>query len=74
MELFLCISRLTAKHINCQVHKCYGAIVGRINVTISDELEKEFRELIFKKKGWKKGKLKEAIKEAVTLWIEKNKS
>ena len=56
------------------MHKCYGAIVGRINVTISDELEKEFRELIFKKKGWKKGKLKEAVKEAVTLWIEKNKS
>ena len=46
--------------------------VGRINLTISDELEKKFRELVFKKKGWKKGSVKEAIEEAISLWIEKN--
>lgn len=48
--------------------------MGRINLTISDELEKKFRELIFKKKGWKKGNLKKAVQEAITLWIEKYKS
>jgi len=47
--------------------------MGKINITISDKLEKEFRETISKRYGYKKGNLQLAIEEAIKDWIQKNK-
>jgi len=44
--------------------------MGNIKVILSDELEKEFREEVFKQMGMKKGNLTIAIKEAIGEWIE----
>lgn len=44
--------------------------MGNIKVILPDELEKEFREEVFKQMGMKKGNLTLAIEEAVKNWIE----
>ena len=44
--------------------------MGILKVTIPDDLEKEFREEIFKSKGMKKGNISKAVEEAIKLWIE----
>jgi hypothetical protein len=44
--------------------------MGRIDIILPEDLERRLRETIFRKKGMKKGNLKEAINEAITLWIE----
>ncbi len=43
--------------------------MGILKVTIPDDLEKEFREEIFKSKGMKKGNISKAVEEAIRLWI-----
>jgi hypothetical protein len=43
----------------------------RWTVTIDDELDKRFRDVVAKVKGFKRGALKEALEEAIKLWIEK---
>jgi hypothetical protein len=43
--------------------------MGKVNLTISDKLEKEFREEAFKEKGMKKGFLTDATEEAIELWV-----
>jgi len=47
--------------------------MGKINLTISDELETRFREEVFKRLGMKKGNIQIAIEEAIKLWIESGK-
>jgi len=44
--------------------------MGRIEVVLPDNLEKQLRETVFKRRGMKKGNIKEAVQEAVILWIE----
>jgi len=44
--------------------------MGSIKVILSEELEKEFREEVFKQMGMKKGNITLAIEEAVKTWIE----
>lgn len=39
---------------------------------IDDKLEERFRNAILQRKGWKRGVLKEALIEAMNLWIEKD--
>jgi len=46
--------------------------LGRINVDISDELEKKLRLKTVEKFGGKKGDLSKAVQEAVKTWIDKN--
>jgi len=48
-------------------------IMGRIDVILSDELEAEFREEVYRQKGMKKGNIKKAIEDAIRLWIDANK-
>jgi len=48
--------------------------LGRINITISDQLEDRFRKAVATKCGWKKGALSEAIEEAVQDWIKKQQT
>lgn len=43
--------------------------MGNIKVILPDELEKEFREEVFKQMGMKKGNLTIAIEEAIGEWI-----
>jgi len=45
--------------------------MGRINVDISDELEKQLRLKTVEKFGGKKGDLSRALQEAVKTWIDK---
>lgn len=46
-------------------------IMARIYVMLSDELEKKFREKVFKKYGMKRGNITKAIEEAIKDWIKK---
>jgi hypothetical protein len=43
--------------------------MGRINVELSDELEKKLRFKTIEKFGGKKGDLSRAIEEAVRCWV-----
>ena len=43
--------------------------MGRINIILSDDLEKEFREEVFKRMGMKKGNITLATEEAIRAWI-----
>jgi len=45
--------------------------MGRIDVILSDDLEKHFREEVFKRYGMKKGNITLAIQEAIKMWINK---
>jgi hypothetical protein len=46
--------------------------LGRINVDISDELEKQLRLKTVEQFGGKKGDLSKAVQEAVRTWINTN--
>lgn len=41
----------------------------RINSTIDSTLEKEFREIAFKKYGYKKGSIQNGLHEAIRSWV-----
>jgi hypothetical protein len=41
----------------------------RINLTISEDLEKRFRAEVFKRLGLRKGDIQRAVEEAIELWI-----
>jgi hypothetical protein len=43
----------------------------RVNLTISETLEREFRETVFKRYGLHKGDIQRAVEEAIRLWIAK---
>jgi len=45
--------------------------MGRINVYVSDGLEKKFRFKTIERFGGRKGDLSRAIEEAVKTWVEK---
>ncbi len=40
-------------------------------VNIDEELDRKFRETVFKVKGYRRGALKEALEEAIKLWLKK---
>jgi len=44
--------------------------MGRIDVILDDELERKFREEVFKRYGMKKGNLTEALQEAINVWLK----
>jgi len=44
--------------------------MGKITLTLDDDLEKRFREEIFKRLGMKKGNIQVAIEEAIELWVK----
>jgi hypothetical protein len=45
--------------------------MGRINVELSDELEKKLRFKTIERFGGKKGDLSRAVEEAVKIWVAK---
>jgi hypothetical protein len=44
--------------------------MGKILVALDDELERRFREAVFRRYGMKKGNLTTAISEAIDLWLK----
>ncbi|MFY9966442.1 MAG: hypothetical protein WAU25_08255 [Nitrososphaeraceae archaeon] len=44
--------------------------MGKVNLTINDDLEEAFREAAYKVKGMKKGFLTEATEEAISVWLK----
>jgi len=47
--------------------------MARMNVAVSDELERKFREAVFRKYGMKKGNITKAVEKAMDEWIEREK-
>ncbi len=45
--------------------------MGKVNLSIDDEIDKKFRVAVAKKKGLRKGNLTKAVEEAMKLWISK---
>jgi len=44
--------------------------MGSIKVILPDELEKEFRDEVFRRMGMRKGNITLAIQEAIRMWIK----
>lgn len=44
-------------------------MVKKLTVLLDDELDRKFREAVFKAKGLRRGSITEAIEEAIELWI-----
>jgi len=47
--------------------------MARMNIVVSDRLEKKFRETVFRKYGMKKGNIAKAAEEAMDEWIKLQK-
>ena len=45
--------------------------MGRILITIDDELEERFRKVVARVYGARKGAISKAIEEAIKLWLDK---
>ena len=45
----------------------------KLMVEIDDDLNKQFRDAILATKGWNKGVIKEAFREAIEGWIRNSK-
>lgn len=48
-----------------------SVLMAKMNIVLTDEKEKQFREAVFRAKGMKKGNISEAIDEAIDLWIDR---
>ena len=44
--------------------------MGKMNITLPDELENRFRKAVYEKKGMKKGNISESLEEAINAWID----
>jgi len=45
--------------------------MARMDIIVSDDLEKRFRAEVFKRLGMKRGNITLAIQEAIEQWIKK---
>jgi metal-responsive CopG/Arc/MetJ family transcriptional regulator len=43
--------------------------MGRIVLTIPDDLEQKFRNAVFRRYGMRRGNLTKAVKEAIEQWV-----
>ncbi len=43
--------------------------MGKLNVNVREDVDQKFRSEVFNRKGLKKGNLKEAVEEAMILWM-----
>ena len=44
--------------------------MGKMNIVLADDTEEKFRNMVFKRKGMKKGNISEALEEAIDHWIK----
>lgn len=42
----------------------------RINITMTKEIDKRFRDEVVKRHGFRRGSLQKAIEEAIELWVK----
>jgi len=42
----------------------------KINISVDDKIEEDFRNEVFKRKGMKRGNISKAFEEAMKLWIK----
>jgi hypothetical protein len=47
--------------------------MARIDLTINDKLNSQFRDAVYKRMGMKRGNLRIALEEAIKFWLEKDK-
>jgi len=47
--------------------------MARLELTIDDGLDAEFRDMVYKMMGMKRGNLRIAIQEAIRLWLSSKK-
>jgi hypothetical protein len=47
--------------------------MARMNLVLDDELEKEFRDAVYRKLGMKKGNIQIAVEQALKEWIAEPK-
>lgn len=51
---------------------CFGEKqMSRMTITLPEGLEQKFKEKVVKRKGYKRGNIKESYIEAIKLWIRK---
>jgi len=43
--------------------------MGKLNIAVKKDIEDNFRREVFRRKGLKKGNIKQAVEEAMLLWI-----
>jgi hypothetical protein len=43
--------------------------MGKLNINVQKDVDDKFRAEVFKRKGLKKGNIKEAVEEAMILWV-----
>lgn len=43
--------------------------MGKLNINVQKDVDEKFRTAVFRRKGLKKGNIKEAVEEAMILWI-----
>jgi len=46
---------------------------SRLDLTIDPELDKQFRDMVYRRFGMKKGNLRIALEEAIRLWLKNMK-
>ena len=66
--------RVAVKKIKYLLQYLSIVVNMRIVVDVDDELGKRFRKAIIEKLGTKKGALREAVEEAIRLWLKKQSS
>lgn len=69
--MLIWFNKKTLYMVNITIHKMIK--MGKLTITLDDALEKEFREMIGRVKGYHRGSLSVAITEAIKDWIEKTK-
>jgi len=42
----------------------------KINISVDDKIEENFRNEVFRRKGMKRGNISKAFEEAMKLWIK----
>lgn len=67
----LMVSVYVENHIRGDANFVFGDKMGRMDIILPDDLEKRLREAVFQRKGLKKGNIKEAVSEAIILWLER---
>jgi len=46
--------------------------LARLDLSIDDKLDAQFRDMVYKKMGMKRGNLRIAIEEAIRIWLKEN--
>ena len=47
--------------------------MARLDLNIDDKLDAQFRDMVYKKMGMKRGNLRIAIEEAIKIWLSNKK-